>query len=516
MLKRSKSEKKASQYLEKLLKKKSWQKGDMLPSLKMLAGGAGVSTASMSSALHMLKKKGSISIIRTRGIFFGEDVHSQKSGVDPLHDWQPGPRPASKWESLKLQMEQDIFNGNFAPSNTLPALRQLQLRYGIGYKTLRKAIDAMVNEGVIKRHNLSINLFQNIQRNSYASIIFFGLSDESGGLLMQNDWQRQSVATLQDLCRKNNINFLLAGYPPLRKKHNTDNIAMLHDRYSIIGYIIWAYEMSLPMLENLIRNLSQYKKPLVIMDEMGDMHIPEEFFTYKQTKVFRLPGRNAGKQVGRYLLELGHRNIAYLSYCHKESWSVWRCQGLRQAFAEAGFEGRVTEFVLDGKDNWQRNCPPNFNMDRKLGNMDSLFKSLDRLSRQHSFPVFFKKMRGEAEDYKLLAQLTLQFSPIVKEVLANKKITAIVAANDLMALVARHNLMAYGVRIPRQISLIGYDDSNASVDYNFSSYNFSFADASHKMIMYIIDPHNKFFPRYDCNFQWDGMIVERTSTARPR
>lgn len=111
-------------------------------------------------------------------------------------------------------------------------------------------------------------------------------------------------------------------------------------------------------------------------------------------------------QAARYLLELNHRKIAYLSA--PTSWDTSRAKvsGLKNAMNQYGFEPRP-EFLAEG-----------------LPTIESGFQ---------------------------LANQLLQLPP-------KDLPTAIIAHNDLMALGAIHSIRGRGLSIPKDISVMGYDD----------------------------------------------------------
>lgn len=124
-----------------------------------------------------------------------------------------------------------------------------------------------------------------------------------------------------------------------------------------------------------------------------------------EVDVVRVDDREGGYLATRHLVELGHRRIAIITGPLSSYPAYQRLRGYTQALEEAGLEWRE-EYVVEGG------------------------------------------FRGEAG--RLADQLlALPEAP-----------TAIVAANDLVAAGVYKTLKARGVRVPADVSVVGYDDSD--------------------------------------------------------
>lgn len=107
---------------------------------------------------------------------------------------------------------------------------------------------------------------------------------------------------------------------------------------------------------------------------------------------------------GRYLTQLGHREIAFIGGRTTSKTNQYRVEGFRRAMAEAGSEGIIVE------------CPP----------------EMDDTSR-------YNKLAGQFLDTK-------------------PKVTAIFAYSDRFALGVMQAAGERGLRIPEDLSLLGYDN----------------------------------------------------------
>lgn len=110
-------------------------------------------------------------------------------------------------------------------------------------------------------------------------------------------------------------------------------------------------------------------------------------------------------QLISYLLDMGHRDIFFLSSNPEMIPTLTRIQGYRRAFEEYGLEVDEGKFI-----------------DCNAVTFDQAFRMTENLLR------------------------------------SGRNIDAIVAMNDMMALGSLRSLMNHGIRIPDEISLAGYDD----------------------------------------------------------
>jgi DNA-binding LacI/PurR family transcriptional regulator len=180
--------------------------------------------------------------------------------------------------------------------------------------------------------------------------------------------------------------------------------------------------------------------------------------------------------VGEYLLSLGHRGVAYFSpYCDTRERSPVqsRKEGVEEAFRGAGYGEGVKAFLCD-----------QFESEADAAGaylQESTYRSLQEVSTEYLAaidaidprPEYFFPPTGMT--YPLVHQYHwYQFLlPRFEEALSDRSVTAWVGFNDTVALLAYSFLLSNGIKVPEDISVIGFDDTIASYGYNLSSYNFN-------------------------------------------
>lgn len=170
----------------------------------------------------------------------------------------------------------------------------------------------------------------------------------------------------------------------------------------IIGVIF----CMIPQQPDLARNASQKKPVVAVGDRLQDLGID----------TVNVNNFHAGEMVGRHLLDLGHRNIAYISTALNADHSarVRRCDGLRSAYQAKYPTGKIRVYSAD----------------------ISSYAELNTTRIEHDV------------GYQL-AQKCLSDFP---------EATALVAVNDMVAYGVIDGLYALNLQVPQDISVCGFDN----------------------------------------------------------
>ena len=144
-----------------------------------------------------------------------------------------------------------------------------------------------------------------------------------------------------------------------------------------------------------LKIISQAKLPCVVVDrEVGDLTMDQVLINNTQ----------GGYLAAQYLAQLGHRRIGYIAGPRLFSLSARRITGFQQALAEVGIQF-PDDYIVQGDFNY----------------------------------------RGGEEGMRELLRRNLD-------------LTAVFASNDRMAIGCLNVLLRAGLRVPEDVSLMGYDD----------------------------------------------------------
>jgi DNA-binding LacI/PurR family transcriptional regulator len=484
-----------------------------------------VSASSMHAAVKILADRKMVTAQKRMGIFAGAPLFTTKG---------PFPEPlALKWQRLGRDIEARIVSGEFGPGENLPSVSELQEKFGVDYRTLKKALQALVNSGVVKlykRTYRAMALSRAAVKTRAPTIVVFGPGNSAG---INISWERSQsfIRALEKETIHRNVNTefvaLVAGNGGFRfigaQQTELKEQELLAGE-STIGFVLWwgGNLPSLTLQKEFLHALGRTDKPVAVLNDSEDDSIAHLFSNRKQMHFFNLGGGRRGAiAMGKFLLQLGHTQIAYISVFNKAIWSQKRLQGLAWAYESAGYGSGVHVIT---NDQYASHLEP----------LQNISPAEDKLWRTNLRPVtsavasLQKKARVKPyfEQLALVLEQTIQskaidvavtgaLRPLFTEALGNKSITAWVCANDGMAVKALFYLKEKGVLVPRKISLAGFDDEiGSSFHYRISSYNFNLPACISQMVDFILYPKSTLQRRTAQSTGIQGYIVERDTTGR--
>jgi GntR family transcriptional regulator len=96
------------------------------------------------------------------------------------------------YEQLQRALRQAIDEGAYGPASALPAERQLAAELGISRITVRKAIDGLVEEGLLVRRPGSGNFINTRIEKNFAKLTSFSEDMRARGRTPRNVWLKRS------------------------------------------------------------------------------------------------------------------------------------------------------------------------------------------------------------------------------------------------------------------------------------------------------------------------------------
>lgn len=513
-------------YLKNGLDKGTWKPGDQLPTIRVLANAAQVSSGTMAKAVAKLIADGVLCARSRKGVWVGASI---PNGFDFFDENIPMPRHVQKWEQIKTRIANDVLNGKFGSSEPLPSLGEMKSHYAVSYGTLHKALGSLQSAGFISTHKKTFRpeLFSSYHYKT--RLLFLTWFDPAQvetnatslwakGFIFGGNKGNDFFSEFEQLCHKKKFAFDILGYslhdntitfvgPNLIKRNAIEN---LDDYY---GICVLKTHLLSPGFSSLVMRLGQTGKPVAVIDSPGNGDFI--FRGSAKTTVHHFSLRDseiAGKKIGRFLLELGHRDVAFISPCHKEFWSEKRYRGLCNAFELASEHRHVHLHVLDQEFDA---------MATKDGKIESV------LSRMPSFVDFLKSQKIIPEeritDIKSLVLTRIShgifitimgdvLEPVFEKAYADRRISAWVCADDRIALLAQSFLLKKKAAIPQEVSVIGFENTEEAIFAELSSYEFDVAGVAQAMIAFFLNP--EFFKQHKAGaLNCDGFIVPRGTTG---
>jgi DNA-binding LacI/PurR family transcriptional regulator len=384
-------------------------------------------------------------------------------------------------------------------------------------------------------------------------VVVFGATTVKGEFGVFTDRGRQFIETLEAECTKTGLRLHMYAATPRA-------FAMFQKKKSNLmelGYIIYPGEWfgkpdTRKQIEGILFQLSLNNKPIAIMDEMGGYQLPKNFPGSGDVKIYTISAELAGIQVAEYLMKQGHEKTAFISPYQKLYWSYKRYEGMRSGCKGAGPRAKVIPFVLDqlgrkynlmvelGGINTgaikkiKRSIQDKEKAEQQIFQMflhhtEKLFTDTIRSKtksptrgkpgkstplKQGAYSDLHQKLKYDILDRMIDEEVSKLLEPLFHQALQDDRITAWVAANDRTAIAALKFLHNMQKRVPEDISVIGFDNSQESFDHGLTSYHFNVPQFAHQMLEFILKPRKR-VGRVGKSVQViEGMIIERQTTAR--
>jgi DNA-binding LacI/PurR family transcriptional regulator len=481
--------------IESVLGSKQWCLGSRLPTVRALSAMAGVSYGAVCGALAVLHSRKKIIVVPRVGAFFG---------TRPARRSVPKKK---KWEAVRTALERDLLANAFRGAQIPPAT-ELCRRYGVSFAVVRKALDDLLDDKVIVRHKTRFRINRPEPAPRYSSILFVGTSYRTGKLVMLNERFREVVRVMEQECAGAGVSFAQMGF---LDNETGERLREVRRRDRHMGYLLWSLGPLRTMFDYFISLLAELNRPVAIIDEMGDYSLPGHLARSKLVKVFRIAGARAGMSAARHCIDLGHRRIAYLSPFHELGWSQWRLQGAAEAMKKAGIEEEPVACTFGNLNMTGVEAP--VHLRRTLNEIRALANAIPRGPGTRLEPARAEILNG-TEILEDTARMRRAYTPLFESMLSRRRITSLIICNDLTATMATDYLEERGVTIPRDLSVVSFDDSELAYQYGLTSYNFCFDRIAHTAFSFILQPHSRHYANTGPYIECEGMIMKRESTSR--
>ena len=480
-----------------------------LPTAKELARSAGVSHVTMLKAVSILKEEGHVESRRGQRIRL---VGARSQPADQT--------PESTQVQVANALRRDIFDGFFAPGQPLPQLKQLQARYGVCWKTMRRAIARLIRDRLLLPYGKGAAVAPIAPLISSACIMLV-CPGHADGKLVPGVVGWEFLRSLSTECtrariRLETVTWHLEQGTVIFMDSRGNKYQALPEFDSVHGFIHILLARH-KVHTDVVRLLAQKQQPVVMFDQFGDTADIVKRATKRNMLILSsMVTESPGIAMARYLLARGHQRIAFISPFDKYTWSQKRFSGMIQEYKKAGHPDGVVLFAPADMTSPYDNIPKIL----KRCGMQPALRSLDKWLK-HTDKVYafeYRKRVPDAVEHVLTdGEMRRRLEPIFKKILADRSITAWAAANDVVAFYALDFLHEQGVGVPQQISVVGFDDLADALQYGLTTYNFNTAAIVSASLAHILKlPHAQLAPTKKGWHEIEGMVIERETTARAR
>lgn len=508
-----KAQEKALAYLERLVRSRRRNKEVRLPNYQYLARDAGVSHRTMLKALRELRDRGVLSISHGTGTTVLPKRSPRSAPVPEPAEPERGP----KWRRVSRALYRDIAGGGYGSGAVLPSLKELEHRYGATYRCLKRALHDLHSKGLVEPHKRRYRvrrLSSGAPGNTIVLISFAG--EERGSLVHRfvSDRSMDHFRALQIACRQASVRLHLvpvyygpAGLAGL-SRINALARSGARRRGATMGFIVWQMNIPPDYLAKILGSVTRSGRPVCLFRET-DTEVPA--VAAARAPLFRqfsmVATCRCGRAIGDYLVRKGHRGVAYVHPSAMDHDSQRRFDGLAEVVRAAG--GECTAHVPAARDAAPLRSGADvggiINEARK-----QFFKYENRqVRRDYLHDRIELEMLQHIDHYASRRRMRARLVPVLEELAQRTKVTAWVAYNDGTAMECLDFLEHAGKRVPQDIAVVGFDDSQIAVYNRLTSYNFNGDAYMHAMVEHVLRPKQTAGAGQPVAF--DGFVVERES-----
>ncbi len=470
---------------------------ERLPTVPQLARAASVSQVTMLRAVRLLRDEGVLTVSHGKGI---------RLAAGPMVPVPVPPRERRPyWEETLARIEQDIVAGGYGGDGTLPTPKEMRHRYGVSHRTLRRALDRLVADGVVfpyrRTYRVAAAARQTAERKR---VLFVTRTGDTGDLALAGSRAQGLFLALESACARRGLR--------LGRSAAGTRVSRASAPQSVLGSVVWAGGHGPSELAQLLPRLPD--GPVAVVFQVAPEAYRSALRPSRRVQVFSVANSSLpGERMGSYVRGLGHRRVAYISPIFRTPWARNRLAGLKATFEGDG--RRVAAVTRD-------HLPEDDERGGVAGAFEialDTFREVSRAtkSRRHLVPFCSAVERSSVAVHTAFGREFLYRSllPMFEEALMLDDVTAWVAHNDVVGLRALEFLKRRGVRSPAQLSLVGFDNTADASEAGLTSYDFNLDALARVLADYMVGGTiwRRAHVRSD-EIEVEGVVVERDTSGR--
>lgn len=417
------------------------------------------------------------------------------------------------WQRLKRRIESDLLQGRLPNATELPSAKELCGRYGANYRTLRKALGALVSQGLLDNAGRRYRASMGKSAGPSFRIAVLSLAWYEGPLMLLAEYDQEYVRNLDSEASRRGIQVELLRYREIDNRAIVSDVRgaaeqNLQKRKDIDGFVLPVWTLS-GVSSDLLAQLHAAGKPVVIVDEVGGWELPSYLAgSGKTLRLFARSYESASRSVARELMALGHRRFAFFSAFHNDQWSRECLAGFTHAVGSAGGRTSVRPFLLNGtqttdeytRAGWDR-CS-----DKPLRKAFAGWKRPAPKLFVKQFEPYFAVSLDQQAWY---AEVRCRMEPLFCRALSDTSITCWVAPDNDVGWIAHEFL-----ENARGISLIAFGNSAEIANRRIAAWDFNTAGAANATIEHLLYPDRTLAGQKNGVLDIQGHFIRRDS-VRP-
>lgn len=480
-----------------------------LPQLRTIAASAGVAYPTAQRGVAALAREGVLRVRHGSGI--------EIASLAPSGSVTPGRLRVGASE-VRVALAREVLAGIHERTGVVLTIKQLRERFGASAQVVRAAVSGLMREGLLRARGRGYEARSvSVRTGGPRTVALVLRGGPDGEVVYPSARSEDEFRSLEVACTHAGVRLALVtadsgsgrwGFPG-------GNEWVLHRAHSggLLGYIVLTASIDDRMLTDLVPVFTRASCPVAVLDEGEDRSRMRGLLPVRSCQFAVAHTRDAGRQMGRLLLALGHRRVGWLSTVPGAHWSQVRLEGLRNVYHDAGYSQGVVELTPCDASSPQDD-------DRYVGALVRLVERSGAHERR-SLAAIAQMLRDNHETIRVMTARNARIHrlrPGIQRALAESRqhrCTAWVAESDELAGAALGVLRDAGVKVPQEMSLTGFDNSRYASELGLTSYSFEGASYMSAMLRFVLGQDPRLAARTSVEpVTFPGFVVERSTSAR--
>jgi DNA-binding transcriptional regulator YhcF (GntR family) len=512
------------------LRQASVAREEWLPGVRGLCKAGKFSPRTCRKALVKLASEGRCRVVPRRGILVLKGATAAEVAAPPS-PLPPDVRPIRRWEEVRDRLSTDMLTGVYPPGSILPLCKVLADRYGSAHVQLQRAMRALEHEGRLVKERRRYKVFTPRRHSvTSATIVLIAHTPSLLDLIGFTPRAEENLHHLERLCILHDLRLeYLSFRDPILRTPRARQLMDSDAKANVLGYMLWTLGLIADDVHNLAQRLAATGKPVAVLDEMGRYSYPslrpedplfqEEIGKYAYPEVMRRSplfqvfgmafSRMAGRDMGKFLFDRGHRHVAFFGAGTHEPCNLNRSDGIEEYLRDNG-AGTLRRHWLSGMDSTLDGVgspPPDVNV-----HVRQIQRYIDSLGMHYNSPQIIRI----GQDSGALAEMTMwkgRDAGQLGEALAEPRTTAWVAGGDHIAYMLLDFLASRSVAIPRDLTVVSFDDAPGAFNAGLTTYNFNATAVVDAMMEHVLGRPSAMRTKKREVVEIPGYVVERRTSG---
>jgi DNA-binding LacI/PurR family transcriptional regulator/DNA-binding FadR family transcriptional regulator len=516
----------AVQFIDSCIDEKARAGVQWLPGVRDLCRAGGFSVETCRNAFSVLAARKRCLVVPGGGTLVLPDAAAkpvQSDASSRVSSLERGMTP--RWKDVRTRLSADIQAGVYPPGSLLPFCKVLSGRYGAAHTTLAQTLQSLVDEGRLTKERKRFRVFSLSRPSAQSTIVLVAYGDTLLDLIGWGAMPRAErfLHSLEQRCIQHGLRLeYLSCSDGFDWTPRARRLMSRQNQGNVLGFVFWLPVLTENQVRVLTRRLAESGRPVAVLDEIGQYYYPlgtqppsaayrhpEAMVTSPLFQLFNMAFTDrAGRDMGKYLFDRGHRHAVYIGEVEQEPFNTNRVAGMQRYLREDDNATLRSVWLTDPKDP----VAAYVLRDKKIREMREDAAAL--LAMSYDSP-YRSRIRDDIRALSMMKVLAQMYRDRLESTLNCREATAWVASGDLIACMLLGFLEEKGVAVPKDLSVVSFDDTPGAFNAGLTTYNFNVPALVDAMMEHILGgPSAR--KRHREAIEIPGFVVERTTSGPPR